>query len=56
MLHTSHDSNGVEELTDDIQDTKPIIDAARPEIERAFSKKPRRLKGQDQPKLLGDDK
>lgn len=52
MLHIGRDSAGVDELSDDIQDTRPIIDAARPEIEKAFSKKPRRLKGQNQPPLL----
>lgn len=52
VFHTSRNSQGIEELSEDIQDTRPIIDAARPAIERAFSKKPRRLKNQDQPKLI----
>ena len=42
-LHTERDSQGVEDLSDDIQDTRPIINAARPELEKAFGKKrPRR--------------
>lgn len=54
VFHVSRQSHGVEELSGDIHDVKPIIDAALPEIGQALSKKPRRLKGQDQPKLLED--
>ena len=38
-LHVNRDSSGKGELMEDIEDTRPILDAARPEIERAFSKK-----------------
>jgi DNA-damage-inducible protein D len=38
-LHVNRDSAGKAELSEDIEDTRPILDAARPEIERAFSKK-----------------
>jgi hypothetical protein len=38
-LHATHDSQGFEELAGDIQDTSPILDAMRPELERAFSKR-----------------
>lgn len=43
MLHVQRESQGVDELSDDIKDVKPIVDAARHEIENVFSKKPRRL-------------
>jgi len=42
-LHIERDSQGKPELSEDIGDVRPIMDAARPEIEKAFSKKrPRR--------------
>lgn len=43
ILHRQRNSQGVDELSDDVKDVKGIIDAARPEIERVFSRKPRRL-------------
>jgi len=43
LLHRQRDSQGVEELSEDVKDVKPIIEAARSEIEKVFSKKPRRL-------------
>lgn len=42
-LHSQRDSYGVSELSEDISDVQPIIDAARDEIDRVFSQKPRRL-------------
>lgn len=42
-LHIERDSLGRPELSEDIEDVRPIMNAARPEIEKAFSKKrPRR--------------
>lgn len=46
-LHCYRNSYGVNELAEDIDDVQPIIDAARPEIQNVFSKKPRRLAGED---------
>lgn len=43
LLHEQRGSKGVDELSEDIYAVKPIIDAARPEIEKVFSKKRRRL-------------
>lgn len=43
LLHTHRNSFGRLELEEDVEDVRPIIDAARPEIQKAFSKKPRRL-------------
>lgn len=43
-LHLHRESEGLGELLDDISDTSPIIDAARPELYKAFSQKPRRLR------------
>jgi hypothetical protein len=43
LLHNSRNSYGVSELSEDIEQIRPIIDAARPEINRVFSQKPRRL-------------
>lgn len=42
-LHQARDSRGVGELSEDVQDVRPIMNAARAELEKAFSKKrPRR--------------
>lgn len=38
-LHAARDSQGVDELSEDVQDVRPIMSAARPELEQAFSKK-----------------
>lgn len=51
LLHERRNSYGVDELGEDVNDTRPIVDAARPEIETAFSKKPRRLPGEHRPQL-----
>jgi len=45
LLHTHRDSLGKAELSEDIDDTQPVIDAARPEIQKLFSQKPRRIRG-----------
>jgi hypothetical protein len=37
-LHAKRDSQGVDELSDDVKDTRPIINAARDAIKAAFSK------------------
>jgi len=50
-LHEWRDSEGVSELEEDIDDTKPIIDGARPGVYQAFSKKRRRLPGKPYPRL-----
>lgn len=43
-LHQARDSRGVGELSEDVQDVRPIMNAARAELEKAFSKKrPRRV-------------
>lgn len=52
LLHEHRESFGKMELSEDIDDVRPIIDAARPEIQNVFSKKPRRLGRGDKPKLL----
>lgn len=46
LLHEHRESFGKPELSEDIDDVQPIIDAARPEIQNVFSKKPRRLTGE----------
>jgi len=51
LLHERRNSYGVDELGEDVTDTRPIVDTARPEIEKAFSKKPRRLPGERGPQL-----
>jgi hypothetical protein len=51
LLHNHRESFGKPELSEDIEDVRPIIDAARPEIQRVFSQKPRRLPGGDRPQL-----
>jgi hypothetical protein len=51
MLHEWRDSYGLEELSEDIDDTRPMVDAARPHAYKAFSKKPRRLPGENKPQL-----
>ncbi len=55
MLHERRDSLGVRELIEDVDDTRPIVDSARPEVERAFSKKPRRLPSGRKPLALSDE-
>jgi hypothetical protein len=50
-LHEWRDSYGVDELSEDIEDTRPAVDAARPHLYTAFSRKPRRLPGQNRPQL-----
>lgn len=51
LLHNHRESFGKPELSEDIEDVRPIIDAARPEIQRVFSQKPRRLPGAARPQL-----
>jgi len=51
-LHPYRNSYGIAELSEDIDDVRPIIDAARPEIQKVFSKKPRRLSTSEKPKLI----
>jgi hypothetical protein len=50
-LHEWRDSYGVDELAEDIDDVRPAINAARPHYYTAFSKKPRRLPGENKPQL-----
>lgn len=52
LLHEHRESFGKPELSEDIDDVRPIIDAARPEIQKVFSKKPRRLSTPEKPKLI----
>jgi hypothetical protein len=52
LLHIHRDSLGKPELSEDIEDVRPIMDAARPEIQNVFSKKPRRLRAGNSSKLL----
>jgi hypothetical protein len=51
LLHDHRESFGKPELSEDIDDVRPIIDAARPEIHKVFSQKPRRLPGAKKPQL-----
>jgi hypothetical protein len=53
LFHEHRESFGKPELSEDIDDVRPIIDAARPEIQNVFSKKPRRLNAGNKPKLIG---
>jgi len=46
-LHEYRNSIGYVELAEDINDAGPIVDAARPAVMAAFSKKPRRLPGEE---------
>jgi hypothetical protein len=55
LLHDHRESFGKPELSEDIDDVRPIIDAARPEIHNVFSQKPRRLPGANKPKLPTGD-
>ncbi|MEP7284265.1 MAG: hypothetical protein ABI947_00695 [Chloroflexota bacterium] len=50
-LHQWRDSNGFDQLSEDIDDTRPIVDGARPGVYTAFSKKTRRLPGNNKPSL-----
>ena len=50
-LHEWRDSTGFTELSEDIEDVRPIIDGARPGVYNAFSKKPRRLPSGSHPEL-----
>lgn len=52
LLHIHRESYGKPELSEDIDDVRPIIDAARPEIQNVFSKKLRRLPGTNRPPIL----
>jgi hypothetical protein len=52
LLHIHRESYGKPELSEDIDDVRPIIDAARPEIQNVFSKKPRRLPAANRPPNL----
>ena len=52
-LHLARESQGLDEFLEDIDDVQPIIDAARPEVYKVFSKKPRRLRSGDLPQLQG---
>ncbi len=51
LLHEHRESLGKPELSEDIDDVRPVIDAARPEIHNLFSQKPRRLPGAKKPQL-----
>lgn len=51
LLHDHRESFGKPELSEDIDDVRPIIDAARPEIHKVFSQKPRRLPSLKKPQL-----
>jgi len=51
LLHDHRESFGKPELSEDIDDVRPVIDAARPEIHKLFSQKPRRLPGAKKPQL-----
>jgi hypothetical protein len=51
LLHDHRESYGKVELAEDIEDVRPIIDSARPDIQRVFSQKPRRLPGSKPPDL-----
>ncbi len=48
-LHEWRDSIGFNELSEDVEDTRPIVDGARPGVLAAFSKKPRRLPSGEKP-------
>lgn len=52
LMHEHKESFGTQELAEDIDDVRPIIDSARSEIQKAFSQKPRRLPGEHPKKLL----
>ncbi len=52
LMHEHKESFGTQELAEDIDDVRPIIDSARAEIQKAFSQKPRRLPGEQPRKLL----
>lgn len=51
LLHEHRNSLGKPELSEDIDDVRPIMDAARPEIQKTFSQKPRRLGDGKKPQL-----
>src|SRR5260221_520874 len=50
-LHEWRDSIGFPELSEDVEDTRPLVNAARPHAYAMFSKKPRRLRSGDKPEL-----
>lgn len=50
-LHVGRDSQGTDELSEDVHDTEPMIN--RDEVYAAFSKKHRRLPGEQKPPLTG---
>jgi hypothetical protein len=49
--HVWRDSRGLEQLSEDVEDTRPLIDAARPHAHALLSKKPRRLPGENKPAI-----
>jgi len=49
--HEWRDSLGLPQLLEDVDDTRPLVDAARPHAYTIFSKKPRRLHSGDKPAL-----
>jgi len=49
--HEWRDSLGLPQLLEDVDDTRPLVDAARPHAYVIFSKKPRRLHSGDKPTL-----
>jgi hypothetical protein len=49
--HEWRDSQGLEQLSEDVEDTRPIVDGARPGVFSLFSKKPRRLPGENKPQI-----
>jgi hypothetical protein len=51
-LHEWRDSVGLPELSEDVEDARPIVDAAKPHAYQAFSKKPRRLNSGSNPRQL----
>jgi hypothetical protein len=50
-LHLRRNSTGFFELLEDYKDIRPIVDGARPGVYAAFSKKPRRLPGENKPSI-----
>ncbi len=50
-LHEWRNSEGFAELLEDVEDTRPLVDAARPHAYQIFSKKPRRLEGKAKPAI-----
>ncbi|MEP7286262.1 MAG: hypothetical protein ABI947_10895 [Chloroflexota bacterium] len=54
-LHQWRDSTGFDQLSEDVDDTRPIADSARTSVYTAFSKKRRKLPGESKPLLSDTD-